>query len=602
VARAEPCVYEAYPGAASAPLASLPGPAYRQRQPQRTVLHRVVRENLRSFLAEGEARSASGAGYPYYVEKEFRDYLLCGDATRGFARARCGQCGHELFLPPSCKNRGICPSCTARRMSEEAAYLVDMVLPEAGYRQWTVTFPFSVRFLMARDHRLITAIFGIVLRLIFAWQRRQARRAGHRDVRPAAVGLIQRFGGALNCNVHGHLLIPDGVFVRGEGEDQGEDQDEAQDQGERETLRLVPLGPPETADLERLVVRLARRTVRLLEQRFGALEVGAEGDTLEGAIGEAMSQTPESPRHALTAEDAEETTEPRTSRRCASVDGFSIHANTAVAAGNRVGLEKLLRYGMRPPFSQDRLSLGEDGKVHLRLQRPWPTRDGVSVLTFEPLAFLRRLSPLIPPPYAHTIRYWGLLAPNATWRDLLPAAPVTWQGIRPSAALRWGDRPAALRPTDSTTGEGGSRCGGVPDTAVGPADGLQEPPAPAAGRTRRQVLPWHELLRRVFAVDALLCPRCLGPMTVIAFITEAAVVAKILAHLGLPTTSPPLAPARLPAQQEMFDDEGATPADERPGRGPPRSGRGPPGGRDGERWVDQDDHDPRTDNNDSWGA
>ena len=64
----------------------------------------------------------------------------------------------------------------------------------------------------------------------------------------------------------------------------------------------------------------------------------------------------------------------------------------------------------------------------------------------------------------------------------------------------------------------------------------------------------------------------------------------------------PLAPARLPAQQEMFDDEGPTPADERPGRGPPRSGRGPPGGRAGERWVDQDDHDPRTDTNDSWGA
>jgi hypothetical protein len=54
--------------------------------------------------------------------------------------------------------RRTCPSCTARRMSDEAAYLVDMVLPEAPYRQWTLTFPFEVRFLMARDHRLITAI------------------------------------------------------------------------------------------------------------------------------------------------------------------------------------------------------------------------------------------------------------------------------------------------------------------------------------------------------------------------------------------------------------------------------------------------------------
>ena len=40
---------------------------------------------------------------------------------------RCQACRHEFLLPFSCKNRGICPSCTTRRMSDEAAYLVDMV-------------------------------------------------------------------------------------------------------------------------------------------------------------------------------------------------------------------------------------------------------------------------------------------------------------------------------------------------------------------------------------------------------------------------------------------------------------------------------------------
>ena len=60
---------------------------------------------------------------------------------------------------------------------------------------------------------------------------------------------------------------------------------------------------------------------------------------------------------------------------------------------------------------------------------------------------------------------------------------------------------------------------------------------------RRTRLPWAELLRRVFALDVLVCSRCGGPMTVIAYITEAAVVAKILTHLGLPTAPPPLFPA-----------------------------------------------------------
>jgi hypothetical protein len=74
------------------------------------------------------------------------------------------------------------------------------------------------------------------VRLIFAWQRRQAKRAGHPRAKPAAVGLIQRFGGALNSNVHGHLLLPGGVFVQGEAQD--------------DTLRFVPLPPPETVDLD----------------------------------------------------------------------------------------------------------------------------------------------------------------------------------------------------------------------------------------------------------------------------------------------------------------------------------------------------------------
>jgi len=49
-----------------------------------------------------------------------------------------------------------------------------------------------------------------------------------------------------------------------------------------------------------------------------------------------------------------------------------------VAADNRLGLEKLCRYGMRPPFSQERLGLTDDGRVRLELRRPWPTPDGAS--------------------------------------------------------------------------------------------------------------------------------------------------------------------------------------------------------------------------------
>jgi len=72
-------VYEREPGAASRPLP----PGYRRREPEKTVLYGVVREHLETFLADARAASPSGAGYPAFVEKEFRLYLSCGQLPHG---------------------------------------------------------------------------------------------------------------------------------------------------------------------------------------------------------------------------------------------------------------------------------------------------------------------------------------------------------------------------------------------------------------------------------------------------------------------------------------------------------------------------------------
>ena len=119
--------YERYPGAASAPLPF----TYRRREPEKSVLHTVVREHLETFL--DQASRLHGQGYPHFIEREFRRYLDCGILARGFARLRCPECGHERSVAFSCKGR-LCPSCVGRRMADIAAYLVDQLLPEAGYR------------------------------------------------------------------------------------------------------------------------------------------------------------------------------------------------------------------------------------------------------------------------------------------------------------------------------------------------------------------------------------------------------------------------------------------------------------------------------------
>jgi hypothetical protein len=57
---------------------------YVRRQPEQSVLHRVVREHLETFLADARARGG-GDGVPRFVERELRELVTCGVMARGFA-------------------------------------------------------------------------------------------------------------------------------------------------------------------------------------------------------------------------------------------------------------------------------------------------------------------------------------------------------------------------------------------------------------------------------------------------------------------------------------------------------------------------------------
>jgi hypothetical protein len=73
-------------------------------------------------------------------------------------------------------------------------------------------------------------------------------------------------------------------------------------------------------------------------------------------------------------------------------------------------------------------------------------------------------------------------------------------------------------------------------------------PRSAATRLR-----WSALLERVFGSEVTTCPQCGDRLELLAFLTDADVTAPILAHLGLATTAPALAPARAPPDL-TFDD------------------------------------------------
>ena len=99
-----------------------------RRRPERTPPYQSVQGHLETYLALAREGHTDGDGVPQYVEREFRRYL--GMRHSGLRScARCGQCRHDFLIAFSCKGRGVCPLCNARRMVETAAHLVDQAFP-----------------------------------------------------------------------------------------------------------------------------------------------------------------------------------------------------------------------------------------------------------------------------------------------------------------------------------------------------------------------------------------------------------------------------------------------------------------------------------------
>src|SRR5688572_13003738 len=107
-------------------------PHYQRRQPENTVLYQVIQQEYASFEADA---LAAGRRLPRFIQDTFHRYMDCGILACGFVRVYCAACQVNRLVPFSCKTRGICPSCAARRMSETAAHLADAVIPNVPVRQ-----------------------------------------------------------------------------------------------------------------------------------------------------------------------------------------------------------------------------------------------------------------------------------------------------------------------------------------------------------------------------------------------------------------------------------------------------------------------------------
>jgi len=188
--------------------------------------------------------------------------------------------------------------------------------------------------------------------------------------------------------------------------------------------------------------------------------------------------------------------------------GFNLFAGQGTHAGDRVGLERLARYILRPPLSQRSVELTSQGRVVLHLKRAW--RDGTTAMIFDPVDFISKLVALIPRPRANVLRFHGVYAPHARLR-----ARVVPESQPP--------------PQDR------------------PCDGCADSP-----KRQDHRLAWAELLARVFSVDVYSCPRCGSRMSRIAWITDSEAIKRILRAVGLTADSPEFRPAK--SVEELFGE------------------------------------------------
>ena len=479
---------------------------YQPRRPEESILYRVVAENIETFLARQQER---GRIVPRFVERELRAFLDCGILARGFVRVHCDICGKDRVVAFSCKHRGFCPSCGGQRMADTAAHLVDHVFPEVPVRQWVLSVPYPLRYRLAYDSSLVRDVAQIFVRVVFSSIRRRAGvPASNRKARCGAVGFIQRFSDALNLDPHVHLMALDGIYI--------EDGD-----GEPAFQRV---GPPTDAEVARVAKRVHRRVTRLMEQRGLGLPADPEEADLflldEPLLAELYSAS-------ITGRVA---TGRRAGRRiarvgdeldcrgaviksgqcCALIEGFSVHAGVCSPARDRIRLERLLRYAARPPLSNERLSLLPDGRLLYKLKRRWS--DGTPHVIYEPMELIERLAALVPPPRFNITRYYGVLAPAATFRPTIVSDDRTI-----FVSTHSGCR----------TNEETPKSGSVKSSSKG-----------------RKNYSWAQLMMRVFELDVLACPRCGGRMRILCAIHPPDAIQKILGCLGLPTRAPPIAPAK----------------------------------------------------------
>ena len=392
-------------------------------------------------------------------------------------------------------------------MAQTTLNLSECVLPSEPLRQWVLTFPFAWRSRLGFDAALFSALTRLFVQTVLRFYTRRMKKAGVARGQSGAVVALQRTSSDLRINPHLHVLFLDGIY---------------REEGDAVVFHALPhLSTREVgAVLESAVRRIARYLARRgLVRGPGDSDVpdndnddnGGEPTTAQGhaalcasaASGQSPPAGPELRRKEMKLVPLAGNPLHFDKPLCASLDGFTLHAATRAGGRDARAREALLKYVLRPPIAQERVTTGPDGLVRIVLKHPFA--DGTVAIDLDPLSLLSRLAASVPAPGRHTVRYAGVLASASKLRPRIVPTP----------------------PAVEDSGE---------------ADAGEATKSKRAGCRYRS---WAELLRTL-GIDAFACPNCQGRMRILALVRDPDEVRRFLQALGESTAPPKRAPARGP--------------------------------------------------------
>ena len=276
---------------------------YQPRKPQDSQYYQCIEDHFEELERVYDDRFAKQYGFfRLYVRQVIYRYLDCGILHNGFARVKCGDCGHEYLLAYSCKRRHFCPSCHQKSVVEFGEYLCEEILKAVPHRHFILSIPKILRRYFLYDRSLLSDLSRC------GWESLKAffqETLSEQDAAPGAVIAIQSFGDFLGFNSHLHVLISDGCFY-GQG-----------------MFRVAPRF--ETKQLEEV---FRHKVFKMLFSK---------GKITEELIDMLMKW-----RHS----------------------GFNVHCGRRIQPGDEQAMENLARYIIRASFSQERMSyIPEESKV-----------------------------------------------------------------------------------------------------------------------------------------------------------------------------------------------------------------------------------------------